>query len=140
MRTLLRMEIMELIEAVQERERETGYASLAVPGKVVSDVSTLEAEVNNGGFHQYFFNSAGDHAAEAVRGLEQIGALSAAAIVKEACRLFPEGQPNADRRARQLQLDAISESTLDALDRRFYAYPDPIGDLLLAYAKQSLGL
>jgi hypothetical protein len=134
------MELMELIEAVQEREKQSGYASLAAQGKVVSDVSALEAEVNNGGFHQYFFNSAGDHTAAALHGLEQIGALAAAALVKEACRLFPEGQPHSDRSQRQLQLDTISESAFDGIDRRFFAYPDPIGDLLLAYAKKSLGL
>ena len=37
-------------------------------------VDELEAEINNGGFDQYFFNSAGDKAAEAINALEAIGA------------------------------------------------------------------
>src|SRR5438067_1856780 len=35
----------------------------------------VEAEVNNGGFDQYFFNSAGDNAGTALAGLKEMGAV-----------------------------------------------------------------
>ena len=37
-------------------------------------IEALEAEVNNGGFDQYFYNSAGDNTAETIQALETIGA------------------------------------------------------------------
>jgi hypothetical protein len=42
--------------------------------ETITFIDDLEAEVNNGGFHQYFYNSAGDNTAEAIRALEEIGA------------------------------------------------------------------
>jgi hypothetical protein len=43
-------------------------------GLIEELVSNLEAEINNGGFDQYFFNSTGDRTAETIRALELIGA------------------------------------------------------------------
>ena len=41
--------------------------------EVTSLIEDLEAEINNGGFHQYFYNSAGDNTAETIQALETIG-------------------------------------------------------------------
>jgi hypothetical protein len=37
------------------------------PDEVVDLIGALEGEVNNGGFHQYFYNSAGDNTAETIQ-------------------------------------------------------------------------
>jgi hypothetical protein len=44
----------------------------------------VDDEVNNGGFNQYFFNSSGQFAIEAVEGLELIGAHKRAQVVQRA--------------------------------------------------------
>src|SRR4051812_7921032 len=67
------------------------------PGEVRQLVTELEAEVNNGGFDQFFFNSAGDQTARTIGALEFIGAKHTAAIVRAAAAKFPGGMPPADR-------------------------------------------
>jgi hypothetical protein len=44
----------------------------------VLDVNAIEADVNNGGFHQFFFNSAGDRVVQDIAALRLIGANKAA--------------------------------------------------------------
>ncbi len=131
------MDLLAIIDAVQKKELRDGYDSLTPAEKIVSLVSALEAEMNNGGFDQLFFNAAGDRIGEIIDALRRIGAANAAAIVDEACRIFPEGKPSADRDARQDQLDQLSEESFEELDERFYEYPDPLGELVLAYWEKS---
>jgi hypothetical protein len=142
-----RMDLEDIILAVQEKERRAGYDGLSQVEQVVCVVSALEAEVNSGGLDQFFFNSAGDRATETIAALHSIGAHAAAAIVEEACALFPAGRPSSDRSTRQrqlLKLDLFAQlrrltlgaTAFDFLDVRFYAYPDRIGELLLAFFNQ----
>ena len=44
----------------------------------------VDAEVNAGGFHQYFFNSSGQYAGDALAGYELLGAEDYAAIMRSA--------------------------------------------------------
>lgn len=127
------MDLDQIIASVQEKEARHGYDSLAPPERIVFDVNALEAEVNNGGFHQFFFNSEADRVPEIIEALQAIGASTVAGIVQEACRLFPAGGPSRDRYARQEQLEQVGDERFDALDRRFYAYPDPLSQLVVAY-------
>jgi hypothetical protein len=60
----------------------------------------LEDEVNNGGFHQFFYNDAGNNTLQTIQALEAVGAAKIAAIVKRAA-MFPGGMPPKDRFARQ---------------------------------------
>jgi len=53
----------------------------------------LEAEVNNGGFNQSFFNSWSDDWRDALEGLSAIGAASNARILERAVATFgPSGK------------------------------------------------
>jgi hypothetical protein len=58
------------------------------PIQVINFVEEVEAEVNNGGFHQYFNNSSGDNTAEAIEALETIGASAAANLLRQAAAMF----------------------------------------------------
>lgn len=127
------MDILETVRALQEKEVQLGYDALAAHERVVVDVAALEAEVNNGGLEQFFFNSAGDRVAATIDALESIGASRAAEIVKQACQLFPGGQPKADRDLRQDQLEHLDPNSFESLDERFYSYPDPLEELVEAY-------
>lgn len=127
------MNLVDLIEAIQDKERAAGYAFLTPEERVVLDVSELEAEVNNGGFHQFFFNSAGNRVASVKVGLRELGAHRLLHIVEQACSRFPGGSPRADQNERQEQLLALGESQFETLDQEVYAYPDPLGELLEAY-------
>jgi hypothetical protein len=100
-------------------------------------VGELEAEVNNGGFDQFFFNSAGDEAAETIEALEVIGAHRTAAILRRACATFPGAMPPTDRDARQgLLLDVVSPGgdAFEAEDEAFYACEDDLSALVAAHS------
>jgi hypothetical protein len=103
--------------------------------KIVELIKTLEDEVNNGGFDQFFYNSAGDNTAEIIRALETIGAGSMADIVKRAAAKFPGGMPPKDRFRRQdILLEIFPErDAFEEMDGEFYEYPDDLADLLQKY-------
>jgi hypothetical protein len=109
-----------------------------VQPKVVRElIRELEAELNNGGFDQFFFNSAGDRTAETIAALEAIGASHTAGIVRKAAARFPGGMPPADRDERQALLsDSVSPDS-DAFedeDAAFLEYRDDLEALAAAYA------
>jgi hypothetical protein len=99
---------------------------------IVALINALEAEVNNGGLDQFFYNSAGDNTAEIIQALEAIGAARMAEIVKRAAAKFPSGMPPKDRFARQDILLEISPNgeAFEELDGEFYGYPDDLAHLL----------
>lgn len=98
-------------------------------------IDELEGEVNNGGFDQYFFNSAGDEAAQAIAALEAVRATRTAAIVRGACGRFPGGLPATDRAARQVALEQISPEgdAFEDDDDAFLAYEDDLAALVAAF-------
>jgi len=109
------------------------------PDEIVDLIDVLEGEVNNGGFDQYFYNSAGDKTSEAIQALEIVGAFQMAEIVKKAAQMFPSGMPPKDRFERQailLKLYPKAEAFRD-LDEKFYDYPDKLADLVAKYKSSS---
>ncbi len=103
---------------------------------VVADlIETLEGEVNNGGFDQFFYNSAGDNTADTILALEVVGATRTADIVKRAAAMFPSGMPPKERLARFKVLRAVSPSckAFESLDNEFYEYFEDLADLVDKY-------
>ena len=64
--------------------------------RVFSAVWELEAQVNNGGFDQFFYNRSGDRAQESIAALEEIGAQKTTTLLKLACNRFPKKAPSAE--------------------------------------------
>jgi hypothetical protein len=111
------------------------------PSEVRRLIGALEDEVNNGGFDRFFFNSAGNEAAEIIQALEAVGASKTAAIVRRACAKFPGGMPPANWFARQhvlldtvqLPEDAPTEA-FDQEDADFLAYGGDLEGFVAAYS------
>jgi len=82
-----------------------------------------QSEICNGGFQQFFGNSTGVLAAEAVEGFHEIGQHQVAALIEKAMSLFGSEYPR-DRRERETRLEQVSRSSLDALDDLFYSLID----------------
>ena len=97
---------------------------------------TLEMEVNNGGFSQFFFNSSGDFSNELVNTFTKIGALKTAETCKKALSIFPDKIPT-DRMERQDLLDNMDWDKIDIVlakcDEEFFKYEDNLEELNIAY-------
>ena len=83
-------------------------------------IGGLRTEVNNGGFEQYFANSAGDLVDDAVQAASTAGAPALATIVRRAVEVLGAADP-ADRGAREAALDGLDVEAFEALDEEFYA-------------------
>lgn len=110
-------------------------------GLVETLIAELEAEVNNGGFDQFFFNSAGDATRETIDALIVIGAHVTAALVARAAAKFPGSLPPVDRNTRQDVLAAISTSggAFELEDSEFYKYREDLKALADAYVAARCG-
>jgi Domain of unknown function (DUF4375) len=111
---------------------------LSGPQKAFYYNQELEREINNGGFEQYFSNSAGSYAHETVDYLNAIGASRTAAILRDANHQFPDGVvPSLADTRRQLISDLWPDgnSLWEELDTRFFAYEDDLNGLNLAFVK-----
>jgi hypothetical protein len=133
-------DLIRISEAVWAREAAVGVKALSPAERVFLCVWNIEAEVNNGGFEQFYINSAGDNALETPIALREIGATQAAAIAEEANNLFGPSGPPADRDARTQALESLGNTATDALnalDARFYEYPDNLEDLLRQFVDRN---
>ena len=113
---------------------------LTEPQKIFLFVENLEREVNNGGFHQFFFNSSGDYAHETVKALETIGAFKTAKIVDESITPWPDKKVPTDREVRQElleEIEKIGNPVWEKCDTQFFKYDDKIGTLLLEFVKKN---
>jgi hypothetical protein len=130
--------LFSLVDEIQGKEGRLGRSRLSTKERTFILVWALEAEVNNGGFHQFFSNSSGDHSLETARALRMIGANSMASLVDQANVLLGAQGPSTNRNERQEQLESLTEEQqerLSELDTSFYKYPDNLSELLAAYMR-----
>ncbi len=102
-------------------------------------IDELEAEINNGGFDQFFFNSSGDNTLRITQALKLIGASHTAEILEKAASKFPEGLVPTDRDMRQEILEVISPDS-DAFkneDEQFFEYVDNLIEMVSSYEHHS---
>ena len=129
---------IDMSDLVFARWEQAGFAGLSQAEQTVYCLDALEREVNNGGFDQFFFNSSGDTAMETIAALERLGAKHTAALVRRAVAVFPDGQPVADRDAREKQMATLPDSARELwskLDDEFYEYRDNLAVLERAYVQ-----
>lgn len=130
------MRYPEGFDVVSKRHESVGFTMLLPAEQLVYCIWWLEGEVNNGGFHQFFLNSAGDLYLETVRALEDIGATKTSALLQAAAReAFGTSVPS-DRDERIDALIECGEQLIDSLyklDCQFYKYEDRIEDLVNEY-------
>ena len=135
-------DLFKISDRVFDRYQKLGYEKLSRSEQVFQCVWGLEGEVNNGGFDQYYFNSAGDCALDTVAALEVIGAKHTANLVRQTNAVFGKAGPSPDRFTRQKQLFALDDTKtkrLSELDEEFLKYNDKLGQLLEAYVSKNAG-
>jgi hypothetical protein len=104
--------------------------------KILLIVENLEREINNGGFHQFYWNSTGDYAIETVHALMKIGANKTSEIVKKANSEFKNRSVPEDRAERQKKIELIEEKAKEnwkKCDYEFHKYQDNLTELLIAF-------
>jgi hypothetical protein len=95
-------------------------------------------EVPEGGFRQFFWNSAGSEALDTVAALNRIHASAHARILQQANAAFGPVGPAADIHARRKQIEALgepAESTWRALDHAYSETADDLIGLLRKYVR-----
>jgi hypothetical protein len=103
--------------------------SLASGIRAIYTTWLVDAEVNDGGFHQYFFNSSGQYAGDALAGYELLGAEEYAAIMRSAIATF---EIDRERLAAfeaddpEVFAESPAHSALRDVDQRYYALGDRI--------------
>jgi hypothetical protein len=100
----------------------------------------LESEVNNGGFHQYFYNSSGALAPNVVSALKTLGAEDTVDIVQRALNAVGNAITSwSDDAARQASINRLSSAarqTLENLDQEYYQCPEDLTPLLYKYVAE----
>ena len=107
-------------------------SALSEPERIFYITQTLEMEVNNGGFSQFFYNSSGNFSNELVGAFTAIGANATAAICQKAISAFGRDIP-VDRDEREEMLDELESDEfneiLEECDKAFYDYEDNLNEL-----------
>jgi hypothetical protein len=137
----VRIRLPSEFEAALRRFADTSFDQL---DRILVTIWGIEAEVNNGGFDQYYFNGAGDQAFFAPDALRAIGALRMSDIASRANAKFGRGGPPGDRDQRHDRLFEIAPRDADVgpwdqLDGEFLDYPDDIAALLIQFLRASRG-
>ena len=121
-------------------ESDPRYAELTPGQRSVYALEWAQAEIDNGGFAQFFTNSTGFFAADLPGAARRVGLDRHAQLFSRANALFPEGRVSRDRETRERQFDSASDrlgermdATLEELDDRFYDMEDEFDRALERY-------
>lgn len=98
-----------------------------------------QAEVGNGGHIQFFTNPSGNHAAETLTALDQLGLRAARDILSKACSVFPNGLVPDDIAERSQLVEGFRSPELrlwDSLDTKLDASATDLWSVVLRYVKE----
>lgn len=105
----------------RERDDEEGRQ----PERAFYLATSMEFEVINGSFHQFFWNSTGDRARETHAALEALDQAEFLAIHRKPFAVFPGSRPAEDRATRAHKMRALpnEHDAWRSLNEEFYAIP-----------------
>ena len=110
--------------------REAPIVRALPPGvRAIYTTWLVDAEVNAGGFRQYFFNSSGQYAGDALAGYELLGAEEYAAVMRSAIATFEidrEQLASFEAEDPELLAESTAHAALHEVDQRYYALGDRI--------------
>jgi hypothetical protein len=119
--------ICELLKGVIMEKAQEQVRKLPSLIRPLYTVLVLQSEVENGGFNQYFWNSSGRLASEALDDLVCLGAKQHAALLKHAIMIEKDESPMMAEFKKPQTWDSFAESykhtELEPLDDEFYKLP-----------------
>lgn len=105
-----------------------------------------DADICNGGFHQYFSNPSGDLCALALEGFAQVGSPERAALLRRAMGKFPGGMAPLERQERlrllaPIDYQAVWRPWIEPIEDAYYRLEEraPLRPLLRAFARRNIG-
>jgi hypothetical protein len=114
--------------------------SLAVGVRATYHTWIVEGEVRNGGFNQYYFNTDGKFASDAVSAFEYFGAIELAVLMREANSARALEAKDMEKYRERDTWDAFAESydrsRLGELDERFYRLYKDLSSLRIARIRE----
>lgn len=124
---------IELMEHLCQKTRYGEELSvLSKAERIFYIAQTVEQEVNNGGFSQFFYNQSGNFSHEIADAFTAIGADTTAAICRKAVNAFGCDIP-ADTDERQAMLNEAETDEVDKIlrtcDAAFFAYEEDLNEL-----------
>ena len=127
--------ILAFEEAIDKKDR----TDLSRVELIVLAVESLEREVNNGGYHQFFINTSREFAGLIVEALREIGCSNCAAITEDALAVLKVENVSDIRAVEQAahELTAEEVEKLDACDERYYRNKEAIADSLFSFIEQN---
>jgi len=132
--------LIKLSESPTARFWRFDYDKLTIPEQVFLLIWELESEVNNGGFHQYFYNSSGALAPNIVSALKILGAEAVADIAQRALNAVGNAitswSDDAVRLASVNRLSSEAREILENLDQEYYKCPEDLTPLLYKYVAE----
>jgi len=131
--------LIELSESDRTKFGKEEFSAQSIPQKVFSSIWTIESELNNGGFSQYFLNGSCETAGFVAEALDTICAPRTADICRRAIAIaFPSGLPSDhdEISAAAASFSGDTEERLAALDQEFLEYPHDLTNLLFDYVSK----
>lgn len=130
--------VLRVIDPWIDRYLGQGADCLSEREVVGVGVWMLEAEVNNGGFHQYYLNSRGILAGKTVNALRLIGANATAAMLEVANGAFESFPlPNSHQERLNVVDEAADVAQFSALDALYYQQTEDRISLLARHLRQT---
>lgn len=123
------MRLSPVRERIQELAFTDADESVGIEERYLRAVLALDMELQNGGFAQYFFNTAGDRWCDALAGLESMGMKQHRLLLEAAIARFGPERPSANRSLRLEQMDAMEDggcTAFDELDTAYYRCEDTV--------------
>ena len=119
---------------------EAKIVRLLPPGaRAVFTTWLVDAEVNNGGFNQFFYNPSGQYAGDALAGYELLGAEEYAAVMRAAIATHEAERerlaPFYEARTPEAFAESYAHTELDEVDQRYYALGDHIYNVWAGFAR-----
>ena len=122
-------------QAMDQKAAREGDDALNPEERIIVAIEALEAEVNNGGYSQFFLNSSREYAPTIVQALARIGCPKTAAITQKAIDALNLPSLTDEAIETAMGNDEVSEDDLNECDDAYYKSGEDIAGQLFSFIK-----
>lgn len=133
--------VLAFEQAINRKAEQKGLQTLTDEEQIVLAVESLEREVNNGGYDQFFVNSSREFVASVVGALQRIGCKKTAIITQRAIKALDVADLSSEAiEAAMAAADEWCLAKLSRCDDSYYKSAEPIAERLFAFIKANKAL